>query len=282
MAAAAAGRPGISRGWSTDRLALLAFLAVLDALNALWPSLARSWDGGAARFLLGAGGISAVIWFCLYAIWAIGHEPDVATPASGADMTAAALMLLAAMLPAPTAAALALSGAAIYLVAIGRSGSRERRLGLVLLALGNTLLWGRLLLSVVAPAPLLRLDAALVSAISGLPAAGNIVSFSDRGQFYIAPGCSSLHNVSLAILLWASATQLLGLRVTPRLLASCGTAMLAMVLVNAVRLTAIGYFHADFQFLHEGPGKDLFGFASLLICGLIVAAGIASEARRAL
>jgi len=90
----------------------------------------------------------------------------------------------------------------------------------ILLALTGTLIWGRLFLEVIAPTTLLRLDARFVSLLSGMPSEGNVVNFSGGGPIPIAPGCSSLHNMSLAVLMWITAVKLLDLTMTRRVLAT--------------------------------------------------------------
>jgi exosortase/archaeosortase family protein len=166
-----------------------------------------------------------------------------------------------------------------YLYIFGRRRA-ERRIALILLALTGTLIWGRLLLEVIAPNLLLGLDTQLVAWLAGTQAEANSVGFVGGGKFLVAPGCSSLHNMSLALLMWVTAVQLLDLPVTPRVLAGGLLALLAMLAVNAVRLCAMAWYPSHFDSLHTGVGATLFGWASLLLCGAMVAFGVSGGSRQ--
>jgi exosortase/archaeosortase family protein len=228
---------------------------------------------------LSAGGISAVVWFALYAIVTISREAGEIRPVRGLDLGLVLIMAGAALIPTPLPAAGAVLLAAIYLLALP-ANRRERRIGFILLALTGTLIWGRLFLEVIAPTTLLRLDAQFVSLLSGMPSEGNLVRFSGGGGFSIAPGCSSLHNMSLAVLMWVTAVQLLDLPPSRRILATGLLAVLVMFLVNGIRLSAIALFPAHFDLLHVGLGAELFGWTSLILCGVTVLLGIQGVPRR--
>jgi len=267
-------------GFWSDRTRLIALLAAIDAINGSWLNIQQSLDdGGIFGLVLSAGGISAAVWFSLYAIITISREAGEARPLQAADAVLMAVMAAAALVPAPLPASGAVMLAAIYLLAWPAS-RRERRIGYILLALTGTLIWGRLILEVIAPTTLLRLDAQFVSLLSGMPAEGNVVNFTNGHRFAIGPACSSLHNMSLAVLLWVTAVQLLDLPLTRRIMATGFLAIFVMLLVNGIRLSAIALFPAHFSLLHFGLGAELFGLASLILCGATVFFGVHGVPRR--
>jgi exosortase/archaeosortase family protein len=269
-----------SLGYGRDRARLIAPLAAIDALNASWLSIQDSLDiGGVLGLILSAGGISAVVWFALYAMIAISRDAGEVRPVQAADAGLMAIMTAAALVPAPLVAACAVLLAAVWLLG-SAADRRERRIGLILLALTGPLIWGRLLLEVIAPTTLLRLDAQFVSLLSGMRSEGNVVNFSDGSRFAIAPGCSSLHNMSLAVLMWVTVVQLLDLPPTRRILVTGLLAVFAMLLVNGIRLSAIALLPAHFVLLHTGLGADLFGWTSLILCGVVVLLGVQGVPRR--
>src|SRR5262249_21356026 len=128
--------------------------------------------------------------------------------------------------------ALVLFPLGVYAVLSAEKGSRTRRIGVILLALTGPLVWGRILLAWFAPL-FLGMDARLSALLAGTPVWGNVVQFVGVPErLYVAPGCSSLHNMSLAILLWATLLQLLRLEFTFRLLLVAASGAIAMAFVN--------------------------------------------------
>lgn len=228
---------------------------------------------GTIGALIGLAGVSAVFWFALYAVVTIAREAS-GTPLTRGDQMAAGAVVLGALMPYPIAGSVATLGAALYLFAHGPARSRERRMSIVLLAITGTLLWGRIALPVFAP-QLLGLDAWAVGQVARSPVIGNTVGFAGSGErFSISPSCSSLHNISLAIILWASLTQLLRLPITPRLLAVCLAGVATMAGVNCLRLATIALNESDFGYWHTGTGAGMFGWLALIAGGLVVGGGI--------
>ncbi len=268
-----AGRAG--RAVSTDPIQLLVLAALLAAINGVSTTIFASFEGfGWRGALLDLSGVSAVFWFALYALISLARTPPpVAAPPRRADARVALLVVALALWPSARAGAVGVLICALYLARRGED-PRGRPLAVILFALSGMLVAGPILIAFAGPA-LLALDARFVAALAGVPASGTTVRFAgNNGLFMIGDTCSSIHNVSLAVILWASVTQLLGFRVTPRLIALCGAAMAAMILVNGLRLAAIAHYPASFDWLHVGDGARLFGWASLCAAGLVIAGGV--------
>lgn len=225
------------------------------------------------------GGVSAVMWVAMYVALKVGCEDESPAPAH-MDIIVVAGVVALSFLPVSYAAQLGLLLCATYLLLTSTPGSAARGVSVLLLALTGPLLWGRILLHVLA-APLLSLDAHLVALTIGTKVDGNTVQFAGSATpFLIAGPCSSLHNMSLAIVLWSTAAVLFRVRLDARF-AAWGLAMAAwMFLVNVARLAAIGLYPADFHFLHEGVGADLFGWAGLLGAGALAAIGVSNAVAR--
>src|SRR5205085_7018020 len=118
------------------------------------------------------------------------------------DLAVAGFVVLLSFLPFFFAAKAGVLLAGVYLFATSNAGSASRRASLILLALTGPLIWGRVLLTVFA-APILALDAHIVASVIGFDVSGNLVgSAGSPVRFLIAGGCSSVHNISIAILLW--------------------------------------------------------------------------------
>ena len=184
------------------------------------------------------GNVSALVWFALYAAWAIARQGESRHDESGQDRwqhgDGAVLggTLLASLLPFPLAAALAGLAAPLWLWTTSAVGSAERRAALVLAAIGAQLLFGRMFLLLFGKA-VLQADTMLVSWAASATAAGNVLTRADGTNVIVSSGCSSVHNISLALLGWVALTQLLALRVDRRLLAWVAASLAAMLTLNA-------------------------------------------------
>jgi exosortase/archaeosortase family protein len=221
--------------------------------------------------------LNAVQLFALYGLWTIGQEGARRPDAPGltrSDMLVVALALTLTLVPWNVAALPALLLLSLWSLRVGTAGSAEQRGGLIMLALAGSTIIARLLLNSVGDKVLI-LDAQFVGWLAGVPVQGNIVDFQgfEGRSFIIAAGCSSVHNMSQAVLLWATVTQLLRLRIDAMLVGFGLLAMAGMFLVNAVRLTVIAWYPQHFDELHVGTMASLFGLASLIVAALIVAAG---------
>lgn len=248
---------------------------VLAALNAQADHIIMNLTWlSPADALLNLGGVSAVIWAAMFAAWKIGNESDHRLEGVR-DLTVLALIIVLSFLPVSYAAQAGLLLCACYLLLTATPGDgAERRSALVLLALTGPLICGRLVLRLF-EAPILSLDAHIVGAAIGSPVDGNIVGFADGGgRFIIGDPCSSVHNMSLAIVLWTTAAMLFRIRIDrPYLLV--GIAMAAsMFALNVVRLSVLGIFPQHFDFLHDGGGAVLFGWAGLICAAALAGFGV--------
>lgn len=253
---------------------------MLSAINALsHPIISSVSQFGGAIAVLNLFGFSAVIAFAILALERISASEGAFEENHSLDMPIFAMSLVAAFLPVAQLSGITVFGLGLWLQFSSAPSSRSRRIGVVLLALSGPLLWGQLALSLFSE-QILSWDARMVGALAHSPVDGNIVRFIGRDKaFYIAPPCSSLSHLTLATLLWASITQLLGRRVDRNSLLLCIAATLSVVVVNVLRLTAIAAYPNDFFVLHDGWLAQLFGWVALAMAGGIVAIGTARATR---
>jgi hypothetical protein len=253
---------------------------VLAALNAQADQIVLSLTYQPLHeVVMGLAGVSAVIWTAMAAAWRIGSESTERVHTSRDIMILIAVLALS-FLPLSFASQGGLLLCACYLLATATRGSPEWRAALVLLALTGPLIWGRLLLHLFAM-PILSLDAYLVGTASGTQIDGNVVRFANgSGQFIIRGPCSSVHNISLALVLWTTAAMMFRIRVD-RAYVLVGIAMVGfMFALNVVRLSAMALFPSQFDYLHFGTGGSMFGWAGLIGAGVLVATGVMHAAAR--
>ena len=195
-------------------------------------------DGAAS--LANTFGISAAVWIafvvCPVLLLRAPHQKLLR-----ADLLVAACALAAFLLPIDPLSWLALTGLALYILRDPfaprvRPVTAARRAAWILLATAGTMFWGRLLMRCLS-GPILGADALLVGWFAGAPAMGNTVRFADgEGYLWITPACSSLANVSLAILCWVLFAQCRGLTWRWTDAAWCLLGCLCVVAINVTRI----------------------------------------------
>ena len=79
--------------------------------------------------------------------------------------------------------------------------------------------------------------------------------------------------MSLVGVLFAVVTQTVNVRLTRSMWLLAAAMVAAIIAINAGRLTAIALFPEHYDFLHNGLGGQLIGFAGLVIAGAIILFG---------
>jgi exosortase/archaeosortase family protein len=115
---------------------------------------------------------------------------------------------------------------------------------------------------------ILEIDASLIGWLLGTGNVGNVVPFADQsGSLLITPYCSSLANVSLAVLTWVTISQWLPRRSSPKDLYWCLLAAASVVVINVARISLMGLSQMNYQAVHNEWGGAI---ANLLILALTV------------
>lgn len=277
MTGASAAAPwfGVPRG------AAYTACCAVAALNARFYIMAASaTDAGAGVAALRLFNVSALVWFALFAAWSITRQGGGQSGAwQRGDAAVLTGTLLASLLPFPFLAAVAGLLAPLWLCLGARRASSEWRAGLVLAAVGLQLIGGRLFLLLFGDV-ILWADTALVGWAAATDAAGNMLTRPDGTNLIVSSGCSSVHNVSLALLGWVALVQLVRLRTDRRLLVYVAASVAAMIALNAARIVSLAWFPEHFDMLHHGTGGAMFGWAALLVFAAIAAAGVIDAADR--
>ncbi len=258
-----------------SRVGLHAFCLTLLALNALSERAALSVDRlGLAGSAFDLFGVSAIIWFALFALVRIALDAQRPAPVRSFDLAVAGAAILAALVPINYIAAGALFAASLYLFATTQTGQSERRMAIVALALCAPLLWGPVLLRL-AGRELLGFDGWIVGLVSGFQRQGNVIMGSDGlPSLLIMEGCSSLKNISVVLVLVAAITQLFRIPLRRPILVAGGLAVIAVMLVNATRIALIAHFPQHYEVLHFGIGAVWFGWGNLIVIMAIVGIGV--------
>lgn len=218
--------------------------------------------------------VSAIIWIAAaYGLHLAGRGAGV-QPVSRADMAVGAVAVLLAVLPLNYTSWIGLILAAGWLAFMAAPGSEARRGARILLALTVPLFWARLTFSFAGDL-VLHMDALVTGRILGTPSHGNVVQFADgSGYFQIYPACSSLVNMSLALLAWWTVVNVAGSIASRRVLAVAALLALTVFLINIVRLVALGTYPQHFELIHGDVGSTVVSWVTLAIVALICWLGL--------
>lgn len=259
--------------FALPRMIAFTGLCIIAALNArLAPIAAVIERLGVSNAFFSLFEISVVIWFALYAAWAIATAPGAQEPWRRGDGFVLAALVVAILLPLPIPSIAAGFATGAWLLIGSRPNTAERRVAIVLTAITAQQIFGRLFMTLFSDV-ILAADIFLVDLVSELRGTGNVLTRTDGSEMIVAAGCSSINNMSYALLAWVAVSQLFELRFNARLTGYIMLSLLAIFLLNSLRLLMMGWYPQHLDFLHEGSGAAMFGWTGFLI--LAVIAGIA-------
>ena len=261
---------GLANRLAIARTDLFTGLVLLAFANGITENIAQAiGEKGFAIALFGTFGISVFVWAALFfGITLLRRTPPAR--ASALDLTVAAGAIFAILIPIPSLSWFAIVAIALWLM-VGSSGyDFNRRAGAILLAMTVPMLWSRILMSAFGEI-VLAVDASLVAWLVGTKRNGNVVPFADgSGAMFIAPACSSLANVTLAILCSVIFINATDSRWSGGKLAIALAACIAVVSINVIRIGLIGFYPGRFELIHGDVGANIAGFletaAILVIC----------------
>ena len=208
--------------------------------------------------------ISVIVLFsCVAGVVLIARDPTKGVRSFELGLGAGFMPLV--VLPIGPLSWIAVTGLSLY-VLMSSHVATSRRGASILLAVTVPMLWGRMLFHFFANS-ILAGDALLVSWLLGTHRNGNLVEFADKsGQLVIFPLCSSLSNVSLAVLCWVTLSQLLSHKSRYDFL-WCLLACAAVVAVNVTRMSILGLSAWHYATFHNEWGDAV---ANITILGLVV------------
>jgi hypothetical protein len=197
---------------------------------------------------------------------------DRAGEVQKADLVLSAILLLLIVLPIGATSWLAVTILSSYILIFGQPTGSLRRGAIVLLAVTVPMLWSRLIFYLFAKF-ILDIDATLVGWLLGTSRVGNVVEFADHsGSLVIFPACSSLANVSLALLCWVTVSQFAQHKWRPQDIFWCLLACSSVVAVNVLRISLMGVSASFYVMLHSPVAEVLL---STIMLGLVVSISLA-------
>jgi hypothetical protein len=219
-----------------------------------------------------------VLLACLVGLELIFHDkPYDSDSVRSSDIAVGAGCLLLVALPISGLSWLAVTVLSIYILLFVGGSSSRRRGAIVLLAVTVPMLWSRLLFQLVANS-ILAIDASLVGWILRTNRTGHMVRFADNsGTLVILPPCSSLANVSLAILCWVTISQLVRHRWSPVDILWCLFAGVSVIAVNVTRISLMGLSGSHYDAIHSTWGDAVVNVIILSLTVGISLLGVRRE-----
>ncbi|MCS3898647.1 hypothetical protein M2171_007780 [Bradyrhizobium japonicum USDA 38] len=238
-------------------------LFALGCVSGLASSIIQSVNRhGWAEALFNTFGISIIVWIsCAAGVSLVLQDRTFRVRPSELAMGAGFVCLV--VLPIGALSWLAVTALSLYII-LSTNDASSRRGAFILLATTVPMLWSRLLFQFFANL-ILQIDASLVGWILGTHRTGDIVEFADgSGVLVIWPACSSLANVSLAVLCWVTVSQLVGPKNSAYDLLWCLLACTSVVAVNVARISLMGLSQWHFTTVH-GAWGDAVGNTVILV-----------------
>ena len=169
---------------------------------------------------------------------------------------------------------LAVTMLSLYVLLFAQATESQHRGAVILLAATVPMLWSRLVFDLFANF-ILGVDAALVGWMLGTHRSGTIVEFADHsGTLAIFPSCSSLANVSLALLCWVTISAYVRHEWRLQDIFWCLLACSSVVAVNVIRISLMGLSSAHYQMLHAPLAESVLNIIILVLIFAISVLGV--------
>jgi len=215
--------------------------------------------------LVNVGIFQYMAWFVIF--WLFGaSDPRVA--ALPRDFVVTAVLCLAVFARTNSMVWVAATGIAIYLWFFSDGDRKLRAAAVVLAALAVQQLWGHLFFDLVA-VHLLRAEAAVTGMLLEVLRPGtvwldNMVIGPEGYSVVILGGCSSFHNLSLAMLCWLTVSRWRHQDWRPRDFAIGAAIGGTMILFNIARICLMAWNIDLYHYWHDGTGAEIYAIGSSL------------------
>jgi hypothetical protein len=215
--------------------------------------------------LLAVGIFQYLAW---YAVFRLLGSSDLAPAARLRDFLVTTALCLLVFLPTSKMIWVAATGIALYLWLSNAGDPKLRAAGIVLAALSVQELWGHAFFNLVA-AHLLRAETAAVGTMLEAVRPGTVwQDTAIRGPnghgVVIISGCSSFHNVSLALLCWVTLRRLHHQNWQVRDFVIGSAIAVTMILFNVARIVLMAWNIDLYHYWHDGIGAEIFAIGASL------------------
>lgn len=253
-----------------------AALYILGCANGLLGRMILSFQFSDWEGALAGADINAIILLACFAGISLVSvkSPEHLLPR---DLTVGLIFLILVSLPIFPLSWVAVTVLSLYVLMFANTNPERVRGAMILLAMTAPMLWSRLLFQIFAK-PILNIDAALVALLLGTDRTGNMVGFLDgSGYMIVLPACSSLANMSLALLCWVAITQWVGHRWTAKDAIWAGFVCASVITVNVTRIGLMGLNHRNYEAIHSTWGDMITNSLMLALMLAVTVLGARRE-----
>lgn len=264
---------------SLSQSALFAALVVIGFCNGISEKVYNSISSqGFLDATFQTFDVSIILWgACAAAIFMLFKDRPDQMP-TRRDYGVAILASICFLLPVPALGWIGLVFIAMHLYLSDRKPA-TRRAAIVIFVLTVPLFWSRLLFASFTDS-ILRLDAHLVAWMVGTTPSRNVVPFADGSGFlFLAPACSSVANLSLALLSATALLQLRSARWTPATIFWTVVSAAAVIAINVARISLMAFYPAEYDLIHGPVGASIAGWLTLAAIVLVGYHRIGRDAR---
>lgn len=258
------------QGLDLPRRDLFLWVCAIFFLNQLFAAANQLPSAAPGQALSDLAAVSVFQVMAWYAIFRLLASSDPRQVARMRDILIALALCLPLFLPTTRTIKVLALGAAFFFWTRGRDDPKLRAAGTVFAALTIQEYWGHIVFDLFA-LPLLRAETAVVGALmhaarAGTVWQGNVITGPSGFGIILYSGCSSFHNLSLAMLCWLTVSKLRNQDWRSRdLIIGCviGATMIAC---NVMRLCLMAWSADLYEYWHNGLGAQIFAVgASVLV-----------------
>jgi exosortase/archaeosortase family protein len=261
---------------SITRNELFAILYILGCANGLLGRMIQAAQISDWESAISGIDINVIVLFACFAGISMILEDD-SESVRPRDLTVAAVFLVFVGLPIFALSWVAVTGLSLYILLFANANSDRVRGATVMLALTAPMLWSRLLFQLFAKF-ILDIDAGLVALLLGTARTGNMVRMvDDSGYMIVMPACSSLANMSLALLCWVTITQWVRHRWVVADVFWAALACLTVITVNVTRISLMGWSQTHYKYIHSTWGDLITNSIMLTLMVAVTVLGARRE-----
>lgn len=270
-------------GIAFGRREIFIWATTLIFLNHLFDVAKNMPSESFTKLVSDLGTVGIFQYMAWYAIVRLIATSDPIPVARWRDFVITAAFWVLLFLPTNRMIWVAAAGIALCLWTFNEGDPKLRAAGAVLAALSVQEFWGHIFFNLVA-FPLLRAETAVVgtmleAARTGTVWQDNIVTGPSGYGIVIYTGCSSFHNLSLAMLCWVTVSKLRHQNWRLHDFIIGAVVALTMIVFNLARLCLMAWDVDLFYYWHDGFGAEIFATSASLTILLISLYG-SSSARR--
>lgn len=241
--------------------------------NQLLPVIRQMPAASFEAFLNDLCAVGIFQYLAWYAILRLLGSSDPTAAARSQDVLVIAALCLLLFLPTTRSIWIAALGIAIYLWIFSGGDLKVRAAGTVLGALSVQEFWGHVFFNLVA-VPLLHVETAVVGTLLETARPGtmwqdNVITGPNGFGIIVYTGCSSFHNLSLAMLCWLTVSKLRNQSWSNRDLVVGSAVGATIVLLNVMRLFLMTWDIDLYHYWHDGVGAEIFGIGASITILLI-------------